>query len=265
MQKFPKIKHFRGFNWYGFYTLYLKEVKRFFSVFAQTILAPAITTLLFYVIFTISIDREYLNTPNYSFSEFLAPGLICMAIMQNSFANTSSSILISKVQGNIVDVLMPPLSEYELTFSYLLGGVTRGLLVGLSVSFVIFLFIPIMISNIAIIFYFAFSSSFLLSNLGILCGIWSKKFDHMASITNFIILPLTFLSGTFYSIERLPKFWHFIAHWNPFFYMIDGFRSGFIGYGDSNVFTGIFLLVLINLFFLFITIYVFKKGFGLKT
>ena len=152
MQKFVKIKHFRGFNWYGFFTLYIKEVKRFFSVFAQTILAPAITTLLFYVIFTISIDREYLNTNNYSFSEFLAPGLICMAIMQNSFANTSSSILISKVQGNIVDVLMPPLSEYELTFSYSLGGVTRGLLVGFSVSFVIFLFIPIMISNITIIF-----------------------------------------------------------------------------------------------------------------
>ncbi len=188
-----------------------------------------------------------------------------MAIMQNSFANTSSSILISKVQGNIVDVLMPPLSEYELTFSYLLGGVTRGLLVGLSVSLVIFLLIPIRITNIAIIFYFAFSSSFLLSNLGILCGIWSKKFDHMASITNFVILPLTFLSGTFYSIKRLPEFWHFVVHWNPFFYMIDGFRSGFIGYADSNILTGILVLALINVFFLFLTIYVFKKGFGLKT
>ena len=265
MQKFVKIKYFRGFHWYGFYTLYLKEVKRFFSVFAQTILAPAITTLLFYMIFTISIDREYLNTENYSFPEFLAPGLICMAIMQNSFANTSSSILISKVQGNIVDVLTPPLSEYELTFSYLLGGVTRGLLVGFSVSFVIFLFIPIIISNVAIIFYFAFSSSFLLSNLGILCGIWSKKFDHMASVTNFIILPLTFLSGTFYSVERLPEFWHFIAHWNPFFYMIDGFRFGFIGHGDSDIIIGIVVLALINLFFLFLTIFVFRKGFGLKT
>ena len=243
MQKFVKIKHFRGFNWYGFYTLYLKEVKRFFSVFAQTILAPAITTLLFYMIFTISIDREYLNTDNYSFSEFLAPGLICMAIMQNSFANTSSSILISKVQGNIVDVLMPPLSEYELTFSYLLGGITRGLLVGISVSFIIFLFIPLMISNIMIIFYFAFFSSFLLSNLGILCGIWSKKFDHMASITNFIILPLTFLSGTFYSVERLPEFWHFVAHWNPFFYMIDGFRYGFLGSSDTSIYVALNVLI----------------------
>ena len=119
------IKNFKGFNWVGFFTLYTKEVKRFLNVFAQTILAPAITTLLFYLIFTISIDRNYLNTANYDFSEFLAPGLICMAIMQNAFANTSSSILISKVQGNIVDILMPPMSEYELTFSYVLGGTER--------------------------------------------------------------------------------------------------------------------------------------------
>ena len=264
MKETIQIKNFKGFNWYGFFTLYTKEVKRFFNVFAQTILAPAITTILFYMIFTISIDREYLGSDNFTFSEFLAPGLICMAIMQNAFANTSSSILISKVQGNIVDVLMPPLSEYELTFSYLLGGVTRGLLVGLSVSTVIYIFVPIKIENIFIVLYFAFSSSFLLSNLGILCGIWAKKFDHMASITNFIILPLTFLSGTFYSIKRLPEVWHFIANWNPFFYMIDGFRYGFIGQSDSDIMIGISVLALTNIFFLFLTIYIFKKGFGLK-
>ena len=265
MKETIQIKNFKGFNWYGFFTLYTKEVKRFFNVFAQTILAPAITTILFYMIFTISIDREYLVSDNYTFSEFLAPGLICMAIMQNAFANTSSSILISKVQGNIVDVLMPPLSEYELTFSYLLGGVTRGLLVGLSVSTVIYILVPIKIENIFIVLYFAFSSSFLLSNLGILCGIWAKKFDHMASITNFIILPLTFLSGTFYSIKRLPEVWHFIANWNPFFYMIDGFRYGFIGQSDSDIMIGISVLALTNIFFLFLTIYIFKKGFGLKS
>ena len=132
------IKNFEGFNWIGFYTLYTKEVKRFLNVFAQTIMAPAVTTLLFYLIFSLSIDRDYLNSSDHSFSEFLAPGLICMAIMQNSFANTSSSILISKVQGNIVDVLMPPMAEYELTFSYMLGGITRGLLVGFFVGFFIF-------------------------------------------------------------------------------------------------------------------------------
>ena len=248
----------------GFWTLYLKEVKRFLNVFAQTVLAPAITTLLFYVIFTISVDRNYLNSESYLFSEFLAPGLVCMAIMQNAFANTSSSILISKVQGNIVDVLMPPLSEYELTFSYTLGGVTRGLLVGLSVSMVIYLIVPLQVYSLVIIFYFALFSSLLLSLLGVLCGIWAKKFDHMASVTNFIILPLTFLSGTFYSVAKLPEEFRFLAFWNPFFYIIDGFRYGFIGSGDSNIISGILILAGANLFFLILTIYIFKKGFGLR-
>ena len=259
-----KVKSFKGFNWIGFYTLYSKEVRRFLNVFAQTVLAPAITTLLFYIIFTISVDRSYLSTESFTFSQFLAPGLVCMSIMQNAFANTSSSILISKVQGNIVDVLMPPLSEYELTFSYSLGGVTRGLLVGLSVSIVIYLIVPIQITNLFIIIYFALFSSLLLSLLGILCGIWAKKFDHMASVTNFIILPLTFLSGTFYSIERLPEDWRFFAYLNPFFYIIDGFRYGFVGVSDSNIQLGIFILAMANLFFLILTVYIFKKGYGLR-
>ncbi len=260
-----KIRSFRGFNWIGFYTLYKKEVKRFFNVFAQTILAPAVTTILFYLIFALSMDRNFFVNNNYSYSEFLAPGLICMAIMQNSFANTSSSILISKVQGNIVDVLMPPMSELELTFSYVLGGITRGILVGFSVYTLIYIFVPIKIHNIFIIIYFALTSSTFLSLLGILCGIWAKKFDHMASITNFIILPLTFLSGTFYSIERLPEFWNFLAIWNPFFYIIDGFRFGFLGQGESNLLLGCVIMLISNIFFIMITIYVFKKGYGLRS
>ncbi len=258
------IKNFQGFNWTGFFTLYTKEVKRFFNVFAQTILAPAVTTLLFYLIFTLSIDRAYLNTENYNFSEFLAPGLICMAIMQNAFANTSSSILISKVQGNIVDILMPPMSEYELTFSYVLGGITRGLLVGLFVAISIFTVVDIKIYSLMIIIYFAIGSSCLLSLFGIMCGIWAKKFDHMAAVTNFIIIPLTFLSGTFYSIDRLPEFWIFLATWNPFFYIIDGFRYGFLGEHDSNIYIGIVFLALSNIFFLLLTIKIFNKGYGLK-
>ena len=174
------IKNFSGFNWIGFYTLYTKEVKRFLNVFAQTIIAPAVTTLLFYLIFSLSIDRNYLNTEDHSFSEFLAPGLICMAIMQNAFANTSSSILISKVQGNIVDVLMPPMAEYELTLSYMFGGITRGLLVGFFVGLFIFMVVDFKVFNFFIIIYFAVFSSSLLAMFGILCGIWAKKFDHMA-------------------------------------------------------------------------------------
>ena len=259
------IKSFKGFNWIGFFTLYKKEVKRFFNVFAQTILAPAVTTILFYLIFTLSIDRKLLISGDFSYSEFLAPGLICMSIMQNAFANTSSSIVISKVQGNIVDVLMPPMSELELTFSYSLGGITRGLLVGICVGFLIYNFVPLRIYNLFIIIFFGFSSSLFLSLLGILCGVWAKKFDHMASITNFIILPLTFLSGTFYTIDRLPEFWHFLASWNPFFYMIDGFRYGFLGQGDSNIVTGFIVLVSLNSVLLFLTIYIFRKGYGLRS
>jgi len=258
------IKNFKGFNWVGFYTLYLKEVKRFLNVFAQTIIAPAVTTLLFYLIFSLSVDRNYLDTEIFSFSEFLAPGLICMSIMQNAFANTSSSILISKVQGNIVDVLMPPLAEYELTFSYMLGGITRGLLVGFFVGLFIFMAVDFKIFNILIVLYFAIFSSSLLSMFGILCGIWAKKFDHMAAVTNFVIIPLTFLSGTFYTIDRLPEFWQFLANWNPFFYIIDGFRYGFLGIRDSNINIGFFLLGLSNIFFLILTIRIFKKGYCLK-
>ena len=163
------IKNFSGFNWIGFYTLYTKEVKRFLNVFAQTIIAPAVTTLLFYLIFSLSIDRNYLSTENHSFSEFLAPGLICMAIMQNAFANTSSSILISKVQGNIVDVLMPPMAEYELTLSYMFGGITRGLLVGFFVGLFIFMVVDFKVFNFLVILYFAVFSSSLLAMFGILC------------------------------------------------------------------------------------------------
>ncbi len=260
-----KVKSFKGFNWTGFLTLYKKEVKRFFNVFAQTILAPAVTTILFYLIFTLSLDRNFLISGDFSYSEFLAPGLICMSIMQNAFANTSSSILISKVQGNIVDVLMPPMSELELTFSYCLGGVTRGLLVGLSVGVLIYFFVPIQIYSVTIVIFFSVFSSLLLSLLGILCGIWAKKFDHMASVTNFIILPLTFLSGTFYTLDRLPEFWHFLASWNPFFYMIDGFRFGFLGQSDSNLLIGFIVLSSCNLIALLSTIYVFKKGYGLRS
>ena len=147
------IKSFKGFNWIGFFTLYKKEVKRFFNVFAQTILAPAVTTILFYLIFTLSMDRNFIVSGIHSYSQFLAPGLICMSIMQNAFANTSSSILISKVQGNIVDILMPPVSEKELILAYSLGGMTRGVLVGIVVAFTIYLFVPGSIFSIFHIFF----------------------------------------------------------------------------------------------------------------
>ncbi|MAY90967.1 MAG: multidrug ABC transporter permease [Rickettsiales bacterium] len=265
IKKVLKIKDFSNFNFLGFYTLYIKEIKRFLNVGAQTLIAPAVTTLLFYGIFSIALGRNAYQINSYSFSEFLAPGLICMAILQNSFANTSSSILISKVQGNIVDILMPPISESELTFAFALGGITRGLMVGLVVAFTIYFFVPFKIHSLFYVIFFSIASALFLSLLGIFCGVWSLKFDHMAGITNFIITPLTFLSGTFYSINRLPEFWQLFAKFNPFFYMIDGLRYGFLGINDANLNVGIMMLVLGNIFFIFLCKYMFRKGYRLKS
>ena len=258
------IKDYSSFNWIGFYTLYIKETKRFFNVGTQTLVAPAVTTLLFYGIFSVALGRN-ISINSVNFSEFLAPGLICMAILQNSFANTSSSILISKVQGNIVDILMPPLSYTELTLAFVLGGITRGILVGILVGITIYFFVPVKIYNLYIVIFFAFFSALFLSLLGIFCGVWSQKFDHMAAITNFIITPLTFLSGTFYSISRLPDFWQGLAIYNPFFYMIDGFRYGFLGIKDGNLNIGMSLLFFGNLISIFFCMLVFKKGYRLKS
>ena len=258
------IKDYTRFNWVGFYTLYNKEIKRFLNVGTQTLIAPAVTTLLFYMVFTIALGREAIKINSYDFSEFLAPGLICMAILQNSFANTSSSILISKVQGNIVDILMPPLSETELTWAFALGGITRGIVVGVIVAITIYLLVPLKIYSLFCILYFSISSALLLSLLGIFCGVWSQKFDHMAALTNFVITPLTFLSGTFYSISKLPETWQFVAYFNPFFYMIDGFRYGFLGVNDGNINIGIVLLCMGNITAIIICMRIFKRGYRLK-
>ena len=258
------IKDYSGFNWIGFYTLYLKETKRFLNVGTQTLLAPAITTLLFYGIFSIALGRNDLKVNSINFTEFLAPGLICMAILQNSFANTSSSILISKVQGNIVDILMPPLSYAELTLAFALGGITRGLLVGIIVGLTIYFFVPMKLHSINFIIFYSFSSALFLSLLGVFCGVWSQKFDHMAAITNFIITPLTFLSGTFYSISKLPDTWQYLAIFNPFFYMIDGFRYGFLGINDGSLNIGIIFLLMGNISSILLCMYMFKNGYRLR-
>ena len=265
IKKSLKVRDYESFNWEGFKTLYFKEVKRFMNVATQTLLAPAITTLLFYGIFAIALGRGSFMVDVYSFSEFLAPGLICMSMLQNSFANTSSSILISKVQGNIVDILMPPLSESELTLAYALGGATRGLIVGIVVAITVYLIVPLNIHSIFHILYFSILSSLLLSLLGIFCGVWSQKFDHMAALTNFVITPLTFLSGTFYSINKLPEVWQVFAQFNPFFYMIDGFRFGFLGIKDGNIFIGMIILALGNIFALTFCMFMFKKGYRLRS
>jgi ABC-2 type transport system permease protein len=227
-----------GINWLGFWTLYAREVRRFAKVYNQTVLAPVVTTLVFLAIFALALGRSVDVIDGTPFLQFLAPGLTMMAVAQNAFANTSSSIIISKVQGNIVDTLMPPLSAFELTAGFALGGVTRGLAVGAAVALAMSLFVPMPVAHAGATLAFAAAGALLLSLLGIAGGIWAEKFDQIAAVTNFIVTPLSFLSGTFYSVSRLPPEWQVAAHLDPFFYMIDGFRYGVTGRADMDPWLG---------------------------
>ncbi|WP_147164930.1 ABC transporter permease [Pararhodospirillum oryzae] len=241
----PQARRLGAFNGRGLWELYLKEVRRFLKVYLQTLIAPVITTLIFLAIFVLSIGPD-MPRHDVGFTTFLAPGLIMMAMVQNAFANTSSSIMIGKVQGNIVDVLMPPLSPAELTLAFTLGGVTRGLMVGILVAAVMAFFVPFPIHHPFHVVYHAVGASLMLSLLGVLAGVWAEKFDHMASVTNFIITPLSFLSGTFYTIDSLPGPARLLAHLNPFFYMIDGFRYGFIGHDQATPGLGLVVVGVAN-------------------
>lgn len=252
-------------NWLGVWTLYSREVRRFMKVYTQTLLAPVVTTLLFLAIFTLALGGAVRVIAGVPFIEFLAPGLIMMAMAQNSFANTSSSIMVSKVQGNIIDILMPPLKPLELMLCISLGGATRGVCVGLLVGITMSLFVPIQIHHFGFVLYHAVMASTMLSCLGIIGGIWADKFDQMAGITNFVITPLAFLSGTFYSIQRLPEIFQVAAHFNPFFYMIDGFRYGVIGHADGSLLAGLLVLAGMNALLWSVCYWMFKSGYKLKS
>jgi len=251
-------------NWLGLWTLYWREVRRFKKVYTQTIIAPVVTTLLFLAIFALALGRAVETVGGVPFMEFLAPGLIMMAIAQNAFANTSSSIVIAKVQGNIVDTLMPPLNAHELTFGHAMGGATRGVVVGLVVAVAMAPFVTLHVHNVVFIVYHAFMASLMLSLLGVAGGIWSEKFDHIAAVTNFLVTPLSFLSGTFYSIARLPEAAQAIAYVNPFFYMIDGFRYGFIGHADAPPLLGVAVLAAVNAALWALCTWMFRSGYKLK-
>lgn len=252
-------------NWIGFRTLYEKEVRRFLKVGMQTLVAPIVTTGLFLAVFTLALGRAVETVGGVPFAQFLAPGLIMMAMLQNSFANTSSSIVIAKVQGNIVDILMPPLSAWELTLGYALAGMTRGLLIALVCGLGMWMFVEIRIHDWLFVIYHAAMASLMLSLIGIIGGIWSDKFDHIAAVTNFVITPLSFLSGTFYSIERLPESAHALALSNPFFYMIDGFRYGMTGHADGNLWIGAAILAGVNLLLCLLSWRMFATGYKLKS
>ena len=257
-------RRFGFVNWVGVWTLYLREVRRFWKVVFQTVGAPVVTTLLFLAIFSLALGGLRPDISGIPFTNYLAPGLVIMAMLQNAFANTSSSLLIGKVQGNVVDILMPPLSAGELTTAIALGGLTRGLVVGIFTFIGMTFFVDFSLSHIWAVLYFAVSGSLLMSFLGMLVGIWAEKFDHMQAITNFIVTPLTFLSGTFYSVEQLPEPAQVFSSFNPFFYMIDGFRYGFIGQPEGNLLVGVLLLAALNIILWMSCYIMFARGYRIK-
>ena len=251
-------------NWIGLWTLYLREVRRFWKVVFQTVGAPVVTPLLFLAIFSLALGGLRPDISGTPFTNYLAPGLVIMAMLQNAFANTSSSLLIGKVQGNVVDILMPPLSSGELTTAIALGGLTRGLVVGIFTFIGMTFFVDFSLSHMWAVLYFAVFGSLLMSFLGMLVGIWAEKFDHMQAITNFIVTPLTFLSGTFYSVEQLPEPAQVFSSFNPFFYMIDGFRYGFIGQPEGNLLVGVLLLAALNIILWMSCYIMFARGYRIK-
>ena len=258
-------RRFGLINWIGAWALYKKEVLRFLIVWIQTIFSPLISALLFLLVLSLAIGNERGDVLGVSFINFLAPGLIAMQVIQQSFSHSSSSFMIGKIQGNIVDILYAPLSAGEVTFAMTLAAVTRSVIIA-SVSICIFYFIiDLEIKNYFTLIAFTFLSSFILGALGIVAGLWAEKFDHMATVTNFIIVPLSFLSGTFYTIDKLPSYLHTISKANPFFYMIDGFRYSFLEKSDGSIIVGLIYLSLLS-FIMFMFAYIlYKKGYKIKS
>jgi ABC-2 type transport system permease protein len=247
-QRAPGDPVLSGVNWGGLKTLYIKEVRRFFKVQMQTVWAPGITTLLYLVIFTVALGAGGRTVMGVSFADFIAPGLIVMAMMQNAFANASFSLLVGKMQGNIVDYLMPPLSTGELIAGLVGASVTRAFLVGGAV-WLAMLFGPgvhVGAAHALAALWFGLMGALMLSFLGLLTSIWADKFDHAAAVTNFVVTPLSLLSGTFYSVEQLSPAFQAVSHANPFFYVISGFRYGFLGLSDSPVLVGAVGLLVLN-------------------
>ena len=259
------IRRFGSVNWIGVWTLYQKEVLRFLNVWIQTIFSPLISALLFLLVLSLAIGSGRGDVLGVPFINFLAPGLIAMQVIQQSFSHSSSSFMIGKIQGNIVDILYAPLSAGEVTFAVTLAAVTRSIMIAVISIITFHLIVEIEIKYYLSLIVFTFLSSFILGALGIVAGLWAEKFDHMATVTNFVIVPLSFLSGTFYTIDRLPGFLHTISQSNPFFYMIDGFRYSFIGVADGSITIGLIYLSVLSFIMWMIAYLLYKKGYKIKS
>ena len=261
----PQPRRYPGVNWVGVITLYQREVRRFWKVGAQTVAAPVVTTLLYMLVFVVALQGARPPLHGTPFAEFVAPGLIMMAILNNAFANSSSSLIQAKIMGTATDFLTPPLSPLELTLGFTLGSATRGVLVGLVTAICVLPFARLGMANILAIIWFAVAASFIMGMLGVLAGLWSEKFDHLSAVQNFVVMPMTFLSGAFYLVENLPEPFATVSHFNPFFYLIDGFRYGFIGHAESNLAVGVVGSAVLMVVMAAACWLVFRSGWRLKS
>jgi ABC-2 type transport system permease protein len=260
----PSPRRYAGVNWIGLRTLTVREIMRFMKVSAQTVIAPLISTILFVMVFALALGAKGGPVPGVAYVDFLAPGLVMMAIINNAFQNASSSLIIAKIQGNAVDFLMPPLSALELTIAFLVGAAVRGIVVGVASLLAVAWFANVMPQHVWAVIVFSVCASLIFGAIGLLGGIWADKFDHLAAVTNFVVTPLTFLSGTFYSIDQLPEPFATIGHYNPVFFLIDGFRYGFIGHADGPVALSVGVSVGLAVLFCAACWYALKKGWRLK-
>jgi len=248
----------------GFLTLLYKELLRFWKVGFQTVFAPMVSTLLYLLIFSHVLEEHVQAYPGVAYTVFLVPGLVMMAMLQNAFANSSSSLIQSKITGNLVFILLSPLSYHEIFFAYVTASVVRGLAVGLGVYLVTLTFFDVPLSSFPWVLMFALMGSALLGAIGVIAGIWAEKFDQLAAFQNFVILPLTFLSGVFYTIPSLPPFWQGLSHLNPFFYMIDGFRYGFFRASDISPYVSLGIVATCFVAVSWLTLQMLKRGYKIR-
>jgi ABC-2 type transport system permease protein len=261
----PQPRDYHGVNWAGFQTLYLREVRRFWKVGMQTLAAPVVTALLYMMVFVVAVQGAAPPVHGTPFGAFVAPGLIMMAILNNAFANSSSSLLQAKVNGLVGDFMTPPLSPTEQVGAFALGAATRGAVVGAVTWLAVLPFARLPMEHPWAVLYFGLGAALILGLLGVMAGLWAEKFDHMAGVTNFVIMPMTFLSGTFYLVDRLPEPFRTASHFNPFFYLIDGFRYGFIGHAEGSLFTGVGMTAGLVIALTFTCLWMFETGYKLKT
>ena len=251
-------------NWVACYTLFRKERARFLKVWLQTVLAPVVTSLMYVVVFGHVLEGRVEVFDGVSYVAFLIPGLLMMSVIQNAFANSSSSMIQSKVMGSIIFILLPPFSALELFIAYVGAAIVRGLMVGVGVLLLALFYVKVPVENIFIILGFAFLGSYIMASLGLIAGMWAEKFDQIAAFQSFIIVPMTFLSGVFYSINSLPPFWSAVSKFNPFLYMIDGFRYGFFGQSDQPVELSFVVMLVAALLLTVVSVALLKRGYKLR-